>query len=303
MRAGIALFLCAACTNEESINLPHGDLLVEGVCSTYETRPYFTSAGDDLYWISPCDETIRSASKQDGSSRVFAANEPLAAMLAVDDTYLYWTRSSSLAAGEIVRAPRAGGVPVVIATAQDQMYGALPQQLVVDETTLYRSKMSEILAMPKDGTAEPGVIATGTGGPFLAVDSEYIYWANMHSVHRQRKGSSTDEELAHVESAIFDPIAYTEHAVFYWWQSHLYKIEKETGGPAKMVLEGAPHGRAFVSDGIEFLYWQSGTTLVRTSEDGIVSPIVQLVERADAIAIDDQRIYWIESEKISSSPR
>lgn len=297
--------LLAACSNSDPLEgLPRGEVLVSDVCirAHYEW-PYLVNTQDSLLWISPCDGSIREASKRDGSVRILVGNEPLAAMLAADEGNVFWTRiDRNTSAGDLVTASRLGGDPVVLAKAQQEMLDVLPQQLVIDQTNVYRSEFSNILSVPKDGSTAQQVVARGNSGPFLAVDAEYIYWASLSSVHRQRKGTTVDEQLAQ-SGTIWMPIALTEHAVFFWNpnEEQLYRIDKATGTP-EIVLHDWPATVAFVSDGVANLYWQSGSALVRTSEDGEVTPIVRLDGTAVAVAVDHDFIYWVENSTLYSAP-
>lgn len=294
--------LLASCTNtspsDPPIDLPRGEVFALDVCMDYnDAWPYLVSTRESLMWISNCDASIRRASKVDGSVQVLVSNEPRAAMLAADNENIYWTRiDRSSFKGELMKASQLDGVPVVLASDQELMYDFLPQQLVIDETHVYRSEHVDILSVAKDGSAPQQVVAHGSSGPFLAVDADYLYWASHASVHRQRKGTDTDEELAST-SVLWDPIALTANAVFFWWpyDGHLYRIDKSTGGPAVAVFEGSLKSRTFVSDGVASLYWQLGSTLVRMSEDGVVTPIVEIEGLAKALAVDEEFIYWIET--------
>jgi hypothetical protein len=297
----------AACTNDPPpVDLPKGEIFAVDVCmDTNGTWPYLVTTRESILWLSSCDASIRKASTLDGTVQVLVSNEPRASMLAADDENVYWTRvDSSSLNGELMKASQLDGVPVVLASGQEEMFDDVPQQLVVDEANVYRSEFFDILSVPKDGSAPQQVAARGTSNPFLAVDAEYLYWASHASVHRQRKGTNVDEELA-LSSTIWEPIALTDQAVFFWSSAdgRLYRIDKSTDGPAMAVLDGWPLNRAFISDGVANLYWQSGSALVRLSEDGTVTPIVEIEGGADALAVDDEFIYWIRTTTIYRARR
>lgn len=280
---------------------PAGELLVTGVCTT--TSPStFASRGAALYWISPCESAIRMVSKLDGAVDVFVNDQPNAAMLAVDEGFLYWGRAADSGRGDLVRASLVDRTAVVIASAQTEMFGFLPQQLAVDDTMLYRSRFFEIVAMPKDGGGSQQEIAVGNSGPFLITDADYVYWANLHSVYRQRKGTAAAELLAQGGSAIFTPLATTYSALFYWQDGRLYRVDKNTAASAVSLLDDtAP--RAFVSDGSAHLYWQSGAHLVQGTEDGVVTPIARVHGNVAALAVDEESVYWVDSGNIYRSPK
>jgi hypothetical protein len=299
-----------ACTDAQpmtDVELPSGEVFISDVCIG-DAWPYLVSTTTSLFWISTCDASIRRASKLDGSVQVVASNEPSARMLAADESNLYWARIDDSLRGELVRASQADGVPIILAPGQREMLSVLPQQLVIDDTNVYRSEFFNILSVPKDGSAAQQVVAKGTSGPFLAVDADYLYWASHASVHRQRKGTDVDEELA-TSYTIWEPLAVTERAVYFWavggTRGLLNRIDK-TGGPAVSVLEDWPAARAFVSDG-ESLYWQSGATVVRAADDGpghmTVTPLVAVDGTALAFALDDTFLYWVAGSTIYRARR
>lgn len=303
--------LLAACTSAsdqtDASNLPTGTAFVSGVCmETYQAWPYLVSTTDSLFWISPCDSSIRRVSKLDRSLQKLVSNEPHAAMLGADEHDVYWTRIDPTSLrGDLVRASQLDGVPVVLASGQQEMFDDLPQQLVVDDTNVYRSAFLDILSIPKDGSAPQQVVARGNAGPFLAVDADYLYWASMASVHRQRKGTTVDEELA-TAGTLWEPIAVTQHALFFWDPDNgqLYRIDKTTGGPAIAMVHDWPANRAFISDGVSSLFWQSGSVLVRMAADnGTVTPIAAIHGSASAIAVDAEFIYWLEDSTLYYAPR
>lgn len=301
MKAVVAsAVLLVACADPAADPVPRGQLLVEDACAPRD----LASSGSSLFWIAECDGSIRKASKLDGAVEILVLGEPSAAMLTVDDNFVYWARIPSGSAGEVVRVSQLGGPVVVLATAQDEMYGFLPQQLVVDDATVYRSRFFEILEMPKDGSAPQQVFGLGNSGPFLATDAEYVYWASIRTVHRQRKGSTFAEQLAETTFVIADPIAITDTAVFYWVSGDLFRVEKATGGPPTQVtLQAGRTGGAYIADRLGQLYWKVGSHLVRVTEDGAAVRIAQSDDFVSDFALDGDHIYWIESEKIYSAVR
>jgi len=281
--------------------VPIGTVLVADACGPTNLINNPTA----LFWIATCDGSIRSLSKLGGEERVLATNEPTASMLAADETFVYWMRAPPNGMdGEILRVPQTGGALQLLADKQMQVAYDLPQQLAVDDAKLYRSQGSLILAMPKDGSGPQYTIASGTEDAFLLVDTEYIYWANFRSVHRQPKEGTTDELLAETQDVIFMPIALTDRAL-YFWERGLYRIDVIGGGPAALVFDEtyAPTRKTFVADD-RYVYWpwSRGLQIVRADELGQISAVAELDVSADQLTVDSQFVYWASFDRILYAP-
>ncbi len=125
--------------------------------------------------------------------------------LALDDRYVYFAlgavRWNTLDRAAIVRVPKEGGTPVVL--AQDSHYHVW--DLAVDETHVYWARMRDnnfvpgdgpdiggaVLRVPKEG-GEVELLASGQNGPqSVVVEGDYVYWINYASgnIRRVRKPS------------------------------------------------------------------------------------------------------------------
>jgi hypothetical protein len=123
--------------------------------------------------------------------------------LVLDDTHAYFAlaavRWSVLNRAAIVRVPKDGGSPIVL--AEDSHYKVF--DLAVDQTHVYWARTFDnsfdlrdgpgipgaILRVPKDG-GEVEVLADGQNGPqSVIVEGEYVYWINYASgnIRRVRK--------------------------------------------------------------------------------------------------------------------
>src|SRR5262249_10660112 len=162
-----------------------------------------------------------------------------ASTIVADAATAYWLRApASDTGGEIVRSDG-----LVLVADQREMFTVLPGQLAVDDTNVYRSEFSPILAVPKAGGTQIEV-ARGDVGPFLAVDGPSLYWATVAKLHRQRKGTTTDELLAASPRTLIDPLAVTDAAVF-WWGNGLERIDATTLARSS-VDAPRPDDRVFV---------------------------------------------------------
>jgi hypothetical protein len=302
------LIVLGACTSEglvppDAAALPEPEVLVRDACA-----PTAIALGaDSVFWIASCDDrgqdsprSIRRVARDGGAvdiGSILAADEPGAAMLAADAEHVYWARLLDGADGELVRLPHAGGEPEVIAIDQRQMYEALAQQLVVDDTRLYRSMFFDILAMPKDGSEPQQVFARGHAGPFLAPDADHLYWSSIRSVHRRAKASAaaTDELVAETTSPIAMPLALTDTDV-YFWATSLWRVDKAAVGTATLVRPGpAPSSNTAFTADASHVYWHDPTRgIVRTDRDGALM-VVARRHAAKLLVVDADFLYWVES--------
>ena len=272
---------------------PHGSVIVEDACMPSD----LVNNAAYLFWIA-CDGSIRRAAKADGTVEIVAANEPDAAMLAVDDNFVYWMRDpqpeTSDSVGQLVRLFQLGGTPMVLADAQKDMFAELPEQLILDDTNVYRSTFNAILGVPKDGSAPQQQIAIGNAGPFLAQDGEYLYWANASTIDRQRKGTSVTEQLVQTHAIVISPIAVTATGFFYWDQDILHRIDKATAAVTLFPVSD-PEGQVLVADDTS-LYWLDGG-VVRFDDDGTVT-VLAVDGSPGSLTVDSEFVYWTSGDQI-----
>ena len=180
------------------------------------------------------------------------------------------------------------------------MFADLPQQLVVDATQVYRSRFSQILAMPKDGSASQATIAFGDSAPFLAVDGSGLYWANGHSVHHRPAGRSLDQTVALTDTIISQPLALTDGAVWFW-NGGLARAPKDGSPGFQVVIAETPLLGAFAGS-TDVVIWQRSGELMQANEAGEVSTLTNLTAPVENLAVADDRAYWIASGSLMSAP-
>jgi hypothetical protein len=125
--------------------------------------------------------------------------EPRASALAVSAAGLFWLRESTLAFdgfapdGEVVRAPLAGGAPVVLASGITR-----PNDLAADATHVYWTATGVYTAMGGNGTVKrvPALggptellVAGGRNPEAIALDGAAVYWTDrdLGSLFRRAK--------------------------------------------------------------------------------------------------------------------
>lgn len=111
-----------------------------------------------------------------GAPSTLATEDAGSLTLTADSTSVYWTIGSS-----IVKAPAHGGAPPVVVVSG---YVVLPQDLVVDGTTLYWTDQGagggSVSKCPTSGCTQPTVLASGQNHPYaLVVDQTSVYWTNQ----------------------------------------------------------------------------------------------------------------------------
>jgi hypothetical protein len=143
-----------------------------------------------VFWLDRGDPDLGSAngtlSVWDGSVATLAGSEPAPQQLVADDSYLYWTRYGTKAAGytdgAVVRA-RHDGSELTTLASDDIRCTALLQ----DATFLYIATLARLLRIRKDGSGALEVLtfspdAGGGSADFdfdeLATDGKHLYWAN-----------------------------------------------------------------------------------------------------------------------------
>jgi hypothetical protein len=106
--------------------------------------------------------------------------------------------------GSIVKAPKAGGTPVVLAadffpaTAAERLSASAPGGIVVDATNVYWTspESGAVLTVPLAGGSAV-TLASGQNNPHsIALDTTSVYWANLDAVMKMPKAGGTPVALA-----------------------------------------------------------------------------------------------------------
>jgi hypothetical protein len=181
------------------------------------------------------------------------------------------------------------------------MFTFLPQQLLVDNATVYRAMFSDILAMPKDGSAPQRVFAVGNAGPFLATNGEYLYWANLKTIQRQRKDGATITELvAQAGGVLVFGLAVTDTWAYFWTVEGQAFRAAATGG-ATIGIPGPQPSPVFAVDG-DKLYTETPGGIVALADDGTVATVVAIAG-ASSLAVDARYVYWFAVDGIRRAPK
>ena len=126
-----------------------------------------------VYWTLALEESnsvVRIPRQPEASSESLSPDVREASGITLDDSFVYVT-----SVNEIVRIPKQGGAPEVLAGSQFQPTGIA----VYGDLVYWTSGSGEVLSTLKTGGAEPTVIATAQDSPTLVVvDEEQIYWTN-----------------------------------------------------------------------------------------------------------------------------
>ncbi|MHB8418394.1 MAG: NHL repeat-containing protein [Myxococcales bacterium] len=99
--------------------------------------------------------------------------------MTVDSQSVYWTSNGD---GTVMSMPLAGGTPATLASGQDNIY-----QVLVDPSDAYWWAYSfgdggapthDLMAVPLDGSAAPGPLATGVLADQMVQDAIRLYWTD-----------------------------------------------------------------------------------------------------------------------------
>jgi hypothetical protein len=136
---------------------------VDGICR-------IRSDGSLIYFMTP--HAIERVGLEGGGRSVIATGRVLD--FAVDDAYVYWfTSEHPLADGaELMRAPKSGGVPRLLAT-----YEQAVRELVVAGGRIYSLTPDGVFAVPKKG-GSPKRVTRSVGYPKgLAILRDTLYFS------------------------------------------------------------------------------------------------------------------------------
>lgn len=135
--------------------------------------------GPDLFWARNGGDHAIMKIAVGGSVPETFVEEPADRVsdIALDDAFVYWTtwNSGDHASSALMKAPRSGGAPTVLAS------GKLSRGVAVDGTHVYWTwgtpGPSQVARVPKDGGV-PEAIAEGLAGQ-VATDGVHVYWTEV----------------------------------------------------------------------------------------------------------------------------
>jgi hypothetical protein len=236
---------------------------------------------------------------------VLATDELGVWAIAVDETHVYRGYSSEEPA--IKRARIDGGDKETLSTTKH----ASTFMMLVDATHLYwtyRSDTHRVMRMPKAGGAET-VLADGAYPTGIAVDVEYVYWANyfLGEVRKVPLAGGTASTIsdnepgaAYITTGGGRVIWTNEH-----WEDHVGKVRawSASGTQTLASKQGRPH---FVTTDGVYAYWTAptdGTVMRALLEGGAgAETLASGEEGAGGIMRDGELLYWQADNSIRSMP-
>jgi hypothetical protein len=235
--------------------------------ATRQSFPYPIVAQDGwIYWSSTGlgrgqTGAIVKTPSYGGTATTLATNADGTALLAVDDTSVYWeARGGSGKPSAIMETSLAGGVSRTLIGDQDVLGG-----LVAAHGVLYWTGASTVKSMPVTGKTAH-VLASGQASPItVAVDSTSVYWTNAGATTMTNtEGAVMKTSLSGGEpTTLAGPYNLPQWLVLdggfvYFTATNDGTVMRVpiAGGKATTLAHGQPWPEQIVTDG-ESLYWSN----------------------------------------------
>ena len=206
---------------------------------------------DGTIWFLTAEGVMKLADPGGKPVLTFESRQPRA--LDADATHLYWVAEST-----VMKAPKAGGAAVALASAQDD-----PRDIVIDESTVFWLTRGAVMSVSKGG----GAVKTLLGGQKfphrLALDATTVYWTVGEEAGMVMSMPKSGGEASALATDRLYPNGIATDGTSVFW----LEVSKATGGTAVVTL---PVG--------------GGTPVVLADED--------TGARRKAIALDDANVYW-----------
>ena len=210
-----------------------------------------------VYWTDPLGDQVMRRAKAGGAAEVFAAGQDGAWGIAVDATHVYWTNTVS---DQLMRRAKSGGPITTLATGQD---GA--SRVALDATHIYWTNNvgDQVMRGPKAGGPIETVAFNQDAVDGLALDATHVYWTTWltNNVMRRAKAASP--------SGPYDLLAFEQRG-------------------ALAIAVDATH-----------VYWtnSSGDEVMRCLPDGSSDELFASgQDGADGLALDATHVYWANFE-------
>lgn len=246
--------------------------------------------------------------------------------IAVDEETVYYVLATEN--GAVMRVPRDGGTPTVLASGQHSPWG-----LTVDATSVYWTTSGNLSDAQSDGgqsftsgsvmkvartggapttlvsSIPYGFVEIGWSPPMVAVDDTSVYWTNVGfedptaqftptgSVTKVPLGGGSPVALAPRQTA---PAAIAVDGTNAYWMTlapsngngAVMKVGRDGGTPVALATPDQSAFSAIVVAGGS-VYWTNSTAIMRVSTTGGTPELVASVDSAPvAVAADAENIYW-----------
>jgi hypothetical protein len=228
---------------------------------------------------------------------------PLRPIVAVDETFAYWARRGSGDAGQIVRAPLAGGAPTILVS------GVNAESVAVDADHLYWTERAfvagkpSVLRLPKAGGAPEPFAASGEAWDLkeaydIALDDDAVYWTGTSSqcaLRKAKRGETIERVACDEESQKIGLAVDASHV--YWVElprdtriaTTLRRANKQAnrGGFGEVVASGDTF-RPGKHDARTCLAVDAHSAFWLSNHDGTVVRIAKTDGRATTLAADQR---------------
>lgn len=272
-------------------------------------------AADQLFWNAAegtttggWSLTIRSASVTDSSISVIVTEAYSPVTLTVDNDFVYWVNEPNLDAsatnGQIMKSALSGGTPTVLADNQALPYGE-PGTLVTDDSSVYWADRGTrtIMQVTKSG-GTPGAIVSNTSAAGVAVDQDYIYWADGTAVYRELKAGGAPEKLVDggANATWADRVISSSSALFY--QVHyggdngqivIYRLDKVNESPPQVLVGPSRYIQTTRMAAINgYVYWAESGLIRRIPWGGGATEDIAALQGHELwdLAVGSDSVYW-----------
>jgi hypothetical protein len=293
---------CGACDNACSIAPPSTVACVSGRCEATlvsgQNEPHWVFAnGGKVYWDALSE--VSAVPSGGGWAQTVVADQGQILGLTLSAGAMYW---DSVPFGCIEELPPGASEPITIAGLGGTDFVA------ADSSAAYWTDASSGTVQSVPASAgQPRTLATGRTGPYgLAVDDQYVYWADtpfendaltQGSLLRVPKTGGQIVTLATSPEPYFLLVA---KGWLYWSDLGGFVLRvPSAGGSVETIADNQLAPAALATDGLSLYWTEVGTphgtpgSIVRWSlAGGQPATLVADTHSPLGIAVDDASVYW-----------